>query len=902
MKRAVVLAGTAATAAAVLAGPAAAEHRHGPAPRGRRAVAPPVSVPAVAQPKPREVTVSGRILDLDGNPAASARVYLGWIDTNNQFQVGSFRTNAAGRFTAKARLSPHMPPSVGVSALLPGKGFAWKRYTANGAQLGCGDVRVTAGTTLRGRVVHPTGRSVSGVTVNVEALTPGFEFRPGMKQEDMQWLPNAKFLPEATVKQFFQAQSDDRGFFSIPALPRHGQVQLNVGAGLEITPGSQSPIHLQDVAETPAGVLVASKTGSITVHLTDAKTGKPAPNVEVQVLPGEAALAGAFFGRAPNLPDVAAGTDQDGNLLVPRLLPGEYTVTVQGGKHTVVVEEGKAAPTLELKARAEALSGVVLDPSGKPVANLPVLMEGSKDDARLMAAQIFGGGNTAQPVSNTGPKGEFFVPNFPWQSKSVTLRVLKGNAEAVWTGAPEQLGSKLVLRMKPNARVTVKGRLLDPNRKPVTAGAAQVIRWQEGPRISWFGSATQAQVDAQGRFQVSGLERGQAFSLIAGSPLGGGSGEPSYESPRFTTAEGEGAVQDLGEMVIHPLEGPEQILQVYGIESQEQLSRLSGLMKEPSAADVAAARAALGRYQAAMTEGNLDTLHEMTSRVSFGWSENRTHFLVNNTFQVTAPGKEIQPLRMVPLISAAYLNTFRRLLKDPSLGFNLGGSAREVEENPNWVFFITPKPDGIELAGVMHQEEGEWRVVNFPTSPGAEGILFTQGTGPTPGPNVEGFNQPAPALSNEAAAAARAAAEQYLAAWSGGQEATCFALTSPLAICAAKDLTGFKKALKHRLDEGHSPVPSGARPELRRIEGLTRWEMERLASYSLAVTEITGNRRLQSDLPETQAAAEGFPTEYVKRGGAAAFRYRAGDQSFIMILLEHKGKWQVLEPAVPTLE
>src|SRR5439155_13134594 len=196
-------------------------------------------------------------------------------------------------------------------------------------------------------------------------------------------------------------------------------------------------------------------------------------------------------------------------------------------------------------------------------------------------------------------------------------------------GSPDQIGSTLELSLRPAMLVSVTGRLLDPRRRPLAKADFSTIRWQEGPRITWLASARQGKTDPAGRFRVDGLERGQSFSILGGAP--GRSEEDGFESPRFATpgaAVTVAATQELGDVVVHPVEGAQQVLQLYGFDSTDQLARLTALLPAPPAAAVAGARAALARYNAALGAGDFDAAYHMTSRLSLDWAENRRDFLL----------------------------------------------------------------------------------------------------------------------------------------------------------------------------------------------------------------------------------------------------------------------------------
>jgi len=891
MLRAVLLSGLVLACAAAPCTPTLAAPRKAKR-TPRRAVAAP-SVRHSASSNPQQVKVTGRILHPDGTPAPEARVYTGTISPRGEFRVVSAPVDAAAKFTALVSISSTQSSRVAISALVPGKSFAWQVLPVNGAQVQCGSVRLTPGTTLQGRLIRTTGEPVAGVSVSLAGLVRGF--RTGDDVGSFSFVgPSAHFVPPAVVEKFFQARTDAKGVFSIVGLPRRGDAELKVASPLLLGPGSTYPVALQSSDVTPAGILVAAQAGAMRIHVTDVSTGKPVPQMLVVV---DSPLlrnrpAQSFLSPPASLP---ATTDALGNITIGPLLPGAYEVWLQGGRSAVTVEEGKPGSPLEFKARTETLAGQVVDAAGKPQSQVAVQIVLASDTPRAISPNHFGEvPNTVQ----TDALGRFHAPEFPWGATQVTLRAVRGNEEAVWTGAPDQFRAASRLVLKRNARVTVRGRLLHPDRTPVTDRAMQVVRWQEGPRASWLANARATGIGDDGKFEIEGMQRGEAFSLLSQSSFD--SEQRAFESPRFTTSE-SGAVQDLGDVIVHPLEGgSQQLFQIYGLDSPGDLARLVGLMKDPSASDVAEAREALRRYGDAARAGNLNALHGLTSPASLGWSEKREEFLLGSPIAAPLePGSEaeLQPLRKVPLISAVYLNALHTFVQNSSNGLNLSGSAREVQEHPNWVFFVRPDDAGMEVAGILHKEDNGWKIVNLTNSPQVTSTLLSLGGVPGSVSTRAVRDQPAVLPSAEKLEAARATAEQYLTAWWEGRDATRMTLTSPLSFDAVRDLGSFARVQRRRVDEGACPVSAAGHLKLEPLADLKRWEAERLVSYAGLIGSFSNATRARN--PASVGDRAGFPAQYVERAGAVVFRYPAGDHFCLMVLLEHDGKWKVLEPALP---
>src|SRR6185369_15003970 len=120
--------------------------------------------------------------------------------------------------------------------------------------------------------------------------------------------------------------------------------------------------------------------------------------------------------------------------------------------------------------RLGALRGRVRDERGRPAAGAIVTVDfqppakpRAPEAARLQFSTLRG----ANPL-RADPKGGFEIPDFPWKAASVTLRAVLGNSLAEWTGPAEALAEVPELRLQPARLATATGRLVDPQRRPLT--------------------------------------------------------------------------------------------------------------------------------------------------------------------------------------------------------------------------------------------------------------------------------------------------------------------------------------------------------------------------------------------------------------------------------------------------
>jgi hypothetical protein len=874
----------------------------------RRATGTPRKPHAPARSAPQQqdhsmrITVAGQIVMPGGAAATGARLFLA---TNNQLGglPEEIKIDPTGRFRRSFDFDDRtLAGGVALSAIVPGKAVLWHSYAADNKTLGSLSLHLEPVGTVTGRIVDVNGKPIAALDVAVSRLGPDFtQIRDSANE--LPGSPFTEFLPAPLLKTFYQAKTDATGRFTLSGLPPMGQLRLKLGSNLLPAPGSSEAIGLGDRKQTDVGVLVAVTPGAFVLHITDRSNGKPLAGVQVRVLPRNLSLQdlGAFTDpedSAARARTNGLASDAKGNVALSQLTPGDYRLLFAGTERPVTVTEAHTT-RVDVAVRTGPLTGRIVDGAGKPVANLPIMLETLPDpltDA-FGAFDIGAAGRGARPVATTDRNGRFMIGEFPWEASAVTLRGSQGNAEAQWSGAARDIGKALDMRLHTGVLITVTGRLVDPKYDHVKTKTVSLIRWQDAPRLTWLLNAQAVPVDSQGRFQVAGIRRGEAFSLLAGSPFSGRGEESAqgFESPRFTTSRAAG-VQALGDVVVHPLDGAQQILQIYGIDSRQQLARLAGLTQPPSAASVDAAREMLARYRAALVSGDFAAVHQLTSPLSAGWSADQRQFMAHTALRIPS-AQEAQPLRFVPGISLAYLLALSKPGASP-LNISFGAAANDLEANPDWVVFAGAGPKSVRLITIVHREQGEWKIIGSGSVFGSslDSLFLLSATG-SPPPHPAGFTLPAPALDAAAIHAARAAGEKYLAAWSTGDEAAQLALTSALSSSTATSTAGLRKARGERLDEGVCPVRDMAALHLTPIQGLTQWESEWLAEYARKFAEISGQSRVRG-----QAEADkrlGFPAKFVERGDLIPFLYNADGRDFLILMIKHDDHWQVLEPAVP---
>jgi 5-hydroxyisourate hydrolase-like protein (transthyretin family) len=894
--------------------------------------------PNQANPFPEMVSLSGRVTLPDGKPAGGAIVLLSWVTNSNQMRFHTIHADAQGRFGQSVHIGgtfSQVPAQqqprlnmVALTASLPGKGIFWQRYSKAEQLIGM-NLRLQRGATLTGHLVRLDGKPAANVPVRIQTLTPAI----GRDFMDFQFLSVAQLFPDRETEPVYQAVTDASGRFTLNGVPNHCYASFALGNGLHLASGSMSPLDLGQTAHEDAGILVAAQSGGLKVRVLDRATGKPVPNVMIAITGDEASTQRfGFIGSQQTrqqLQEMAfrqVTTDARGEVTVQGLMPGGYRVMAQGAVVQATVAENRIGEPICLTHRQGALKGRLLDADGKPAANIGIVMNPGRN-------QVFMGEappsmQTAwenQPVAQTDPDGRFEIEQFPWGSQEVTVRATRGDDRAEWHGTPTQIGKDLKLQLTPDALVTVTGRLIDTQRRPITNVSAQALHWTSLPRGTWFGNAHTVQTDAEGRFKLSGLERGESFSVVTGNNQVGFVGNvvvggshrgvivrnglvvqgktntartvlANFESPRFVT---RAAVQqqDLGDVMVHPLEDGQQSQQIYSSEPPEEIARSFNLLPAPDAEGVAEARAVLARYVNAVRSGEVDLAMQLSSRVG-GWSDQRETFLRNTLLRVSptalaADPASLRAVRFVPRFAATSLigvNTGRNSM------FSSGPSiSTELERYPDWVFLVADQGGKEAVAGVLRREDGKWRVVSDMLVHPFQSVenLLVLHINASPVSKSRTVSQP---LTGEEQRSARQVGEQYLRLWAQDRPDAMLALTAAQSPDHALKLADYKLQFEGRVDEGACPLSAEENVTLRPVSDLTLSEQARLANFVAMRGQLTPKRRSN---PQHLATAFVALNGLAENGDLSAWQYTAGGRAMLMLLAREKGKWQVVEPALP---
>lgn len=307
--------------------------------------------------------VSGHVVDMQGTPVSSARVF---IEPGLGSALRETHTLGDGAFGFR-----NVPPGVtGVFAIAPGLSFGGESMNIALADSIEGlRIRLAPVGTVSGRVVGPKGKPISGARVTRAALL-------GPKKVG---IPFAK-LRAMGIKE---PSTDASGAFVVPYLPRGGRVALKIG----------HPAYAQE-------------------GLTDIAVGERSAKVTMN--PG-VLLSGSVYSRGSSIP-VGNATILVRNTAPPfdtsltrtgaqgayalRLRPGEYLYQAAGptyrtpGWERILVSGLSLTQNVNLfVAGTGAVAGKVMDArTGKPIAGARMVLE------------VFG---LPVEIRNTGPTGQF---------------------------------------------------------------------------------------------------------------------------------------------------------------------------------------------------------------------------------------------------------------------------------------------------------------------------------------------------------------------------------------------------------------------------------------------------------------------------------------------------------------
>lgn len=419
----------------------------------------------------RGIAVQGRVTDPNGKPVKDAIVVLG---DNPYFSTKpkKFVSDAGGRY----RLPPQFPKQITLTVIAPD--FAPQLRKVNlQSEKGSQDFHMAPGKPMRLVVVNAAGKPIPNAYVTLRQWK-------GSQSIESTHNPNHPKVPDTGIPR----RTNQEGFWEWANAPSD-PVKLTVSAAgfgvseLEMSGGdSLRTVKLKSVHQ-------------ITGRVTDAVTGKPI--AEFTVIPIDvfrkdflsAERGNAVAGKDGKLAFTADRTD------IPlRLRVEAVGYRVHDGPEFRVGDDTSLSQNFRLQPSLPR-TGLVLDATGKPVANAEVLLATPTQEARLSN----GWGNQK---ATTDAVGRFQFPD-PGERWAIVVRSNAGVAFADFSANEHDAGK---LRLQPWA--SVRGRFSDGG-KPVsgTTILLQPIRIEslDRPRIN---AMQQIQTDSQGRFEFTRVPPG----------------------------------------------------------------------------------------------------------------------------------------------------------------------------------------------------------------------------------------------------------------------------------------------------------------------------------------------------------------------------------------------------------
>ncbi len=452
---------------------------------------------------PRTFTVTGVVVDTEGQPVSRARLRIAKKDGNTTRtryhgtdESGRFviRGLAAGRLQAKVEDEEHLPANV-----------EWDIVSLRGEQR----IVLQTGHTLTGRVTDETGKAVAGADVRVRFSIPA-PTNAGSAGRTSRFLARMELEQESRG-----AETDAQGRYVVRGLPA-GEVRLSVRTeehepfeeSIVIGPGSR-----EHSVRMLRGLSIAGRV---------VEDGKPPP-VEYEIC-----VYGPVSGEDEEVLRVSvtreATTDPDGSFAIAGLPAGRYNLEARSrdpsDNETVVAEVIAGGTNTVIPVTPWVTVPIlVYGPDGSPVENacLCGMKTRSQNQPRV---SVYRSSTSAEARTDRMGAGDLMV------RRGGRLRLtasrpplLDAEAEVSIDTAPVP---NVVLRME--AGLSLEGIVLDASGKP-----APGLRVVSSPRAVFEGSADpdgmSGVTDADGRFQVHGLPAGPAqISFISTNAPTGESG------------------------------------------------------------------------------------------------------------------------------------------------------------------------------------------------------------------------------------------------------------------------------------------------------------------------------------------------------------------------------------------
>lgn len=436
------------------------------------------------------ITVSGRVLDLETrDPLVDAFVWT---------------SRGATAFTDnRGRYEVHLPPMRRFSVRATAEGYGIGAARAGAAQ-GDGEKSVDMPLALpraaaaRGRVVDGESRPVADV--KIKAL-------PTSQEAFIHMMRTGRGFDNPSTS----GRSDADGRFELAFLP------AATGFTLSLEKEGFSPVR-HEVPPAPEGagrpaIEIRMEAGRVGVGQVVDAAGEPVAGATVALGRKERDKGSPMFFIMNQAEDGKNGdaTDTDGRFRLPDLANGVFDleVTADGYAPAEIPGVRIEGPPGEVDLGTVvleiglAVSGLVVDPNGAPVAEAGVSVERNRQDFRMRRR----GDET--PDTRTDTTGRFTVgPAREGESLLVVVGkegFTQARHSVKITADPEPL--RIVLK----AAARLSGRVVDADGEPV------VSAWLSArplDREAWQAMRTSARTDEDGRFLIDNLDPGPTTLMV----------------------------------------------------------------------------------------------------------------------------------------------------------------------------------------------------------------------------------------------------------------------------------------------------------------------------------------------------------------------------------------------------
>ena len=421
-------------------------------------------------------TVTGLVIDqITKKPLSGVQVWAVDPSLPQSNRTVSAVTDSAGRYTLEVWAGSAQINASVWSGQPFGNDSGTKQTVAvsAGQTVTADPIALAAGATVTGKIVRQDGKPTGPVNITVERIqlngSPG---RPVITAADGSYTVNG--VPPGSYAISAQPVADSGALPDwVPPAP------------VAFTVTGSSPITLPDLLLTP-GALVSGV-------VIDSDTKKPVPGVGLGI---QDPLSQGLQTRSIN-----GITDQNGAFTF-RVWPGKanlyvysapagYVSDFESSEHTVTVVQGQDQTLDPISINhGQSFGGVVVDETGKPVANLS-----------LQAQKITDGGGwmNIQPVV-TGTDGAFSIDQLAPGSYSL-------DAGAAWTVTSPPVvvvpaAGPVRVVLKPTVTTTLQGTVVDTAGVPLAGVAVSFDSDHTSSNGNDTGADVNATTDKDGYFSL----------------------------------------------------------------------------------------------------------------------------------------------------------------------------------------------------------------------------------------------------------------------------------------------------------------------------------------------------------------------------------------------------------------